>query len=254
MSNLSPTLMPQPIGVCSANDTQVTVACGRDLLVFTIGAGGQLTEVSKGTLDHEVACVDITPAPGASASDLMLVGMWTDHSARVLKVSDLTMVARHDIGGDIVPRSALMVRLEDTDFALVAMGDGSMNYSKLDRASGVLADSKRVQLGTRPVLLQTFVTGGMLYVFASSDRPTVMYSSNGKILFSHVSLAESTCMCTLNTDVYKDWCAAGGHDLIALRFVKFCYVALDLNTHAFRLFASAPLRFAVLQPCHCQRG
>ena len=55
---------------------------------------------------------------------------------------------------------------------------------------GVVGGKKRVVLGTKPVVLKPFVTsgGGGINVFACSDRPTIIYSSNKKLLFSSVNL------------------------------------------------------------------
>ena len=49
-------------------------------------------------------------------------------------------------------------------------------------------------LGTQPVLLTPFVSRGVLSVFASCDRPTVVYSSCKKLLYSNVNLPE-VCVC-----------------------------------------------------------
>ena len=36
-------------------------------------------------------------------------------------------------------------------------------------------------------MLRTFRSNGVSYVFAASDRPTVIYSSNKKLLYSNVN-------------------------------------------------------------------
>ena len=45
-------------------------------------------------------------------------------------------------------------------------------------------------LGTQPTVLRKFRTGSVSNVFACSDRPTVIYSSNQKLVFSNVNLKE----------------------------------------------------------------
>lgn len=73
-------------------------------------------------------------------------------------------------------------------------------------ATGALTDRKRVVLGTKPITLRTFRTaaaaaaaaggdnggargggGGGVSVFAASDRPTVVYSSNRKLMYSNLN-------------------------------------------------------------------
>ena len=55
---------------------------------------------------------------------------------------------------------------------------------------GAVGGRKRVVLGTKPVLLKPFIaaSGGGVNVFACSDRPTIIYSSSKKLLFSSVNL------------------------------------------------------------------
>ena len=48
----------------------------------------------------------------------------------------------------------------------------------------------QVTLGTQPTVLRKFRTGAVSNVFACSDRPTVIYSSNQKLVFSNVNLKE----------------------------------------------------------------
>ena len=45
-------------------------------------------------------------------------------------------------------------------------------------------------LGTQPVVLTPFLSKGVVSVFASCDRPTVVYSSGKKLLYSNVNLPE----------------------------------------------------------------
>lgn len=52
----------------------------------------------------------------------------------------------------------------------------------------MLRDKKKISLGTQPIMLNTFHSKEATHVFAASDRPTVIYSSNKKLLYSNVNL------------------------------------------------------------------
>lgn len=69
---------------------------------------------------------------------------------------------------------------------------------------GILTDRKKVTLGTQPTVLHTFRSLSTTNVFACSDRPTVVYSSNHKLVFSNVNLKEVNYMCPLNSEGYPD--------------------------------------------------
>ena len=60
---------------------------------------------------------------------------------------------------------------------------------------GVLSERKKVTLGTQPIMLKTFRSLSTVNVFACSDRPTVIYSSNHKLVFSNVNLKASKIGC-----------------------------------------------------------
>lgn len=62
----------------------------------------------------------------------------------------------------------------------------------------------QVTLGTQPTVLRTFKSLSTTNVFACSDRPTVIYSSNHKLVFSNVNLKEVNHMCSLNAESYPD--------------------------------------------------
>lgn len=79
---------------------------------------------------------------------------------------------------------------------------------------GALSERKKVTLGTQPTVLRTFRSLSTSNVFACSDRPTVIYSSNHKLVFSNVNLKEVNYMCPLNSEGYPDRSAT--------RFVFIC--------------------------------
>ncbi len=62
----------------------------------------------------------------------------------------------------------------------------------------------QVTLGTQPTVLRKFKTQSTTNVFACSDRPTVIYSSTQKLVFSNVNLREVKHMCPLDAEAYPD--------------------------------------------------
>jgi len=191
------------ISVCGSNATQLLAASGSVLFYLEIH-GGKLVLAGDATLEHEVACIDLTPTDEASSrTQVASVGLWTDISVRLIKLPSLEEVTREYLGGEIIPRSILTAKFEGTQYLLCALGDGSLFYF-LVTPSGTLTDKKKVTLGTQPTVLRKFRTGSVTNVFACSDRPTVIYSSNQKLVFSNVNLKEVKHMCPLNSEAYKD--------------------------------------------------
>lgn len=192
------------ISVVACNASQMVCAAACDVYYVEI-QDGELVQRSQTTLPHEVACLDISlldlKAPKAK---LVAIGLWTDISVSVLSLPTLETLNNEKLGGEMIPRSILMANFEGTNYLLCALGDGSMFYFTLNPVDGVLKDKKKVTLGTQPTILKTFRSLATTNVFACSDRPTVIYSSNHKLVFSNVNLKEVNHMCSLNAVAYPD--------------------------------------------------
>ncbi|XP_056322413.1 DNA damage-binding protein 1 isoform X2 [Danio aesculapii] len=204
------------ISVASCNNTQVVLAVGRVLYYLQI-LSGELKQISSTEMEHEVACLDITPLGERSAdSCICAVGLWTDISARLLKLPCFTPLHKEMLGGEIIPRSILMTTFEGSHYLLCALGDGALFYFGLDIQTGVLSERKKVTLGTQPTVLRTFRSLSTSNVFACSDRPTVIYSSNHKLVFSNVNLKEVNYMCPLNSEGYPDSLALANNSTLTI--------------------------------------
>lgn len=166
---------------------------------------GELVQKAHKTLPHEVACLDISLLnPKTNKANLIAAGLWTDISVTILKVPTLEILNNEKLGGEMIPRSILITNFEGINYLLCALGDGSMFYFTLNPNDAMLKDKKKVTLGTQPTILKTFRSLSTTNVFACSDRPTVIYSSNHKLVFSNVNLKEVNHMCSLNAQAYPD--------------------------------------------------
>ncbi|XP_051513312.1 DNA damage-binding protein 1 [Myxocyprinus asiaticus] len=204
------------ISVASCNSTQVVIAVGRVLYYLQI-LTGELKQICCTEMEHEVACLDITPLGDcAGESSICAVGLWTDISARLLKLPCFSILHKEMLGGEIIPRSILMTTFEGTHYLLCALGDGALFYFGLDIQTGVLSERKKVTLGTQPTVLRTFRSLSTSNVFACSDRPTVIYSSNHKLVFSNVNLKEVNYMCPLNSEGYPDSLALANNSTLTI--------------------------------------
>jgi DNA damage-binding protein 1 len=70
----------------------------------------------------------------------------------------------------------------------------------------VLSDRRRLSVGTQPAGLSLFRSRGSNHVFASCDRPTVVYAERGggKLLVSNVNLEQVTRVCGFDTEAFPD--------------------------------------------------
>ncbi|KAE9421008.1 hypothetical protein Angca_002193 [Angiostrongylus cantonensis] len=63
---------------------------------------------------------------------------------------------------------------------------------------------KKATVGTQPPSLNRFHSRGQMHIFVCSDRPAVIFSSNGKLVFSNVNLRIVTHVCALNSSSYRN--------------------------------------------------
>lgn len=190
------------ISVVSGNNNQLVCAAGSDLYYLEV-VQKEVVLKKHIRMEYDISCLDVSPLDGKT-SNYIAVGLWTDISARVLKLPDLDEVINEPLGGEIIPRSILMARFEGIDYLLVALGDGSMFYFHFLANKDKLMDKKKVTLGTQPIILRTFRSLSTANVFACSDRPTVIYSSNHKLVFSNVNLKQVNHMCSINSEIYPE--------------------------------------------------
>lgn len=197
--------LPSQRGIFKVSYSQDLVICadGNLLYVFKIQPD-KLELLREITLHAEVACIDLNPI--LPTHQLLSVGFWFDMNIVIYSLPEFNEIHREELNSDIcmIPRSIVTAKLEDNHYLLCALGDGSVHYFNLDPMTGALTNCKKVTLGTYETILRPFKSQSTTSIFVCSDRPTVIYSTNNKLVFSNVNLKEVNFMCTLDTSHYPD--------------------------------------------------
>jgi len=203
------------ISVCATNNGQILVAC-RSVLFYLEVQQGRIVPSGDTVLEYEIACIDLSAVEEEEGrSEVACVGLWTDISVRLIRIPSLEEITKEYIGGEIIPRSILLAKFEGVNYLLCSLGDGSLFYFLLT-PQGNLVDKRKVILGTQPTVLRKFKTQATTNVFVCSDRPTVIYSSNKKLVFANVNLKEVKHMCSLNTSEYRHCLALTSESTITI--------------------------------------
>lgn len=195
-----------------------------------------LQPIGNVLMDHDIACMSmrsITDSESSSAntggseamavdgnassgkvelhssarSRLLAVALWTDLSVRLLALPTLQEVGRTSLGVETQARDLLLVDMETVQpMLLVGLGDGTLLIYSVEQSSGLpsLSARRKIALGSQPISLSCFLHNDHLCVFASCDRPTVLYSKNGKLLFSIANVSEVTGMTPFHTEAFPD--------------------------------------------------
>lgn len=226
--------------VATANATQVFLATGGGNLVYLEIGEGSLTEVKHLAIEFDVSCLDINPiGDNPMRSELAVVGLWRDYSVRLYSLPNLEFITTLHFGENVPPRSVLLCRFEGIAYLLCGLGDGHLFNFILNMSTGELSDRKKISLGTKAITLRTFRSKNTTHVFAASDRPTVIYSSNRKLLYSNVNLKEVNHMCPFNSVSFPDSLAIAKEDLLTIGSIddiqKLHIRAVPLGEHARRI-------------------
>lgn len=232
---LSEYVAPRTITVASGTLTQVTLALsGGEVHYLEIDASGRnIALVSTTKLDQDIACVSLRPLSNTSvdspstktagdmevdtepdtsatlaASSIIAIAMWTDNSIRLHALPTLEEICRVQLGTDTQARDILLITLGGKSYLLVGLGDGRLITYSVDFSSDLpsLTNKRNGVLGTHRITFSVFTNAGAICVFAACDRPTIMYSKNGKILFSvlDVNQTEFTNMAPFHSELFPN--------------------------------------------------
>jgi len=200
---------------------------------------------SSWALSHDVAALSIgldsrdsqpQPSDGAdmdmdmgqvSKPLLLAVGLWTENNILIYELAStagepckqMEVVA---LEAEVQARDVMITSLENVMYLMVGLGDGvlltymlSMGALALPGNAGFVGPCRRIALGSRPIQLEPFSTGGSPCIFVCCDRPTIVYSRHGKLLFSVVNIPEVSCMAPFNCEMFPDCMTlASGDDLV----------------------------------------
>ena len=175
-------------------------------------------------------------------SSLLVVGFWTDNSVRLYALPNLVELVRVSLDVNVQVRAVMLAslsgkRISEVEHAdasaareednsssshnvhlLVGLGDGRVftylldvnENNSTDDTTGLprLSDRQEIQLGSRPISFSLFVHENSLCVFASCDRPTVIFSRsryNAKLLFTAVNISDDvTHMTPFNSQCFPN--------------------------------------------------
>ncbi|KAF9999405.1 DNA damage-binding protein 1a, partial [Modicella reniformis] len=230
----------QLISVAAMNGTQCLVAVGGKTLVY-LDVGSEVV--------REVGSVDVT---NCHASQVCAVGLWTDIKVLLVRLPTMEILSSYGLPGEILPRSLLLSRFEGMPYLLVGLGDGQLLTFSLDAALSTLPTPKRISLGTQPIMLRSISSnnGAANHVFACSDRPTVIYSSNRKLLFSNVNLKEVVTVAPFNCEAFPNALAIVGSDEEGVLRIGTIDEFQELHVQTFPIHES-PQRIAYLPQRKC---
>lgn len=193
----------------SANDDHVLIsASGTTLVSLDIRQG--LREVATQSLAaaDQVACVHVPK----NLSNIGIVGFWKSGSISVLNLNSLEIIFSEDLrrnNSASTPRHVIMTQVlpEATSgpTLFVAMEDGVVLTFNVDKSTYELSGRKSIVLGTEHAKFHLLPReGGLNNVLATCEHPSLIYGSEGRIVYSAVTADDARCACPFNGEEYPE--------------------------------------------------
>ena len=222
----------------SSKDTIITAASANaQHLALSVGATEivilKLTErlevKVRRTFSNEgqLACIDI---PSVLAN-ICIVGFWENAVVSLLDLNTLNTIRSEVLSGDTVsvPRSVLLlpVLFAQPPTLFVAMADGTVVTFSVDPTDYSLSGEKSIVLGTQQANFKALPRGDGLYnVFATCEHPSLIYGSEGRIVYSAITAEDATCVCPFNSEAYP-----GAIAIATSEDLKIALVDTERTTH-----------------------
>jgi DNA damage-binding protein 1 len=203
---------PQPgqiITAASANGGYVLLSAnGVNLVSLDVRQG--LKEVAAQSLGNndQIACIHVSP----QIPNIGVVGFWKSGSISLLNLETLAIVHSEDLrrtNDASIPRNIALTQILPEALAgptlFVAMEDGIILSFNVDRSNYSLSGRKSIVLGTQQAQLQILPRkNGLFNVFATCEHPSLIYGSEGRIVYSAVTAESATHVCSFNSEAFPD--------------------------------------------------
>ncbi|KAJ6133854.1 hypothetical protein N7523_000176 [Penicillium sp. IBT 18751x] len=194
------------ITAASANDDNLALVIGGQVLAsFDLQSNAQLMVQKDLGADHQISGVTVPYKPRG----VCIAGFPQSAKVSVLAINDLTELQSKSLGptGEAFPRSVLVadVLADSPPTLFISMADGSVITFALDPHSFSLTGMNKLILGSEQPTFKKLPRGdGLFNVFATCENPSLIYGSEGRIVYSAVNSEGASRICHLNAEAYPE--------------------------------------------------
>lgn len=193
----------QLITAASANDSTLALSIGGAEIV-SLDLTQQLKIKASRTFPNEgqVACIHATPI-----QDVCIAGFWQSATMLLMNATTLETIESEVLDEDAVsvPRSLLLapVVTGQAPTLFVAMANGEVITFSLDLDKMKLSSKKVIVLGIQQASFTALPrSDGLSNVFATCEQPSLIYGSDGRLVYSAVNADSATSACSFDSESY----------------------------------------------------
>ncbi|KAJ5900528.1 uncharacterized protein N7473_004598 [Penicillium subrubescens] len=232
------------ITAASANDDHLVLVIGGQILAtFNIQNDAQLiTEKDMGT-EQQISGVTVPSKPAG----VCIAGFPQSAKVSILDIKDLSELQSQSLGltGEAFPRSVLVANVlaDSSPTLFISMADGSVITFALDPQTYALTDMMKLILGSEQPTFKSLPRGDGLYnVFATCENPSLIYGSEGRIIYSAVN-SDASRICHLNPEAFP-----GSIAVATVRELKIALVDKERTTQIHTLPMGSTVRRVAYSP------
>ncbi|MCJ1394552.1 hypothetical protein MMC18_007431 [Xylographa bjoerkii] len=234
-------IVPDSQSIIAASSNQYHLALslgGLEVVILDISAELHVKARKSFGTDIQIACIDVpTVLP-----ETLIVGFWRGASVSILNVETLeeitTIMVSEDAGA--VPRSILLTQIlpAHSPTLFVAMADGNVVTLSYDSAKASVSDRSSTVLGTQQANFKAIPGEDNLFnVFAMCEHPSLIYGSEGRIVYSAVTAEKASCVCPFDCEAYP-----GSIAIATAEDLKIALVDSERTTHVQTLSVGETVR------------
>ena len=223
----------------SANKESLALSIGGVLAVtIDIATDLQVRARREFVEEGEVACINVPDI----LSDICIAGFWKRGSIAIMRVDTLETIQNIVVSEDTVtvPRSILLAQIFATQLPtlFVGLANGEVVTFALNPTSLQLSQKKTIILGTQQASFRALPKDdGLVNVVAICEHPSLIYGSDGRIIYSAVTAEKATSVCPFDAEAYPGAIALATPD-----DVRIALVDTERTTHVQSLHVGETVR------------
>jgi DNA damage-binding protein 1 len=216
------------ITAASANDHSLALSVGgKEAIALDLKNDLRVLARREFAEEGQIACIHV---PSVS-SDICIIGFWQSAAVAIMKVNTLETIQKVIVSEDAVsvPRSILLTRIlaDQPPTLFIATANGEVVTYFVDLTNSTLSSKKTIVLGTQQASFKILPReDGLTNVFATCEHPSLIYGSEGRIVYSAVTAEKASCICSFDCEAYP-----GAIAIATSEDVRIALVDTERTTH-----------------------
>ena len=228
----------EPVAAASASHLLALSIAGKEIVVLDIRSDLREVQRRKFDLDRQISCLTVP----RSGPDVCIIGFWKTAEVAILGLTDLQQIESQAISEETaaVPRAVLLapVLIDQPRTLFVALADGNLVTFDFDENKRSLSGRKSTILGTQHANLKELPRdNGVSNVFATCEHPSLIYGSEGRLVYSAVTVEKASYVCSFNAEAYP-----GAIAIATEEDLKLALVDEERTTHVQKLHVGETVR------------